>query len=95
MTKEYILDFLRTNKELLHEKYNVTKIGLFGSYAKGLETSDSDIDIAIVSHKKDFFIREDLREFLEASFHLKVDLGYVDSFREYYKKRIEGDIIYV
>lgn len=95
MTKEYILNFLKTNKQLLKEKYFVTKIGLFGSYAKGMQNSTSDIDIAIVSQKKDFFLREDLREFLEANFHIKVDLGYADSFREFYKKRIEADIIYV
>ena len=95
MTKEYILEFLRENRLYLKEKFGVTKIGLFGSYAKGLENKNSDIDIAIVSQKKDFFLREDLREFLEANFHLKVDLGYADSFREYYKKRIKEEIIYV
>ena len=94
MTKEYILDFLRQNKTLLEEKYYVTKIGLFGSYAKYLATETSDIDIAIVSNKKDFFLREELREFLEDHFKLKVDLGYIDSIREFYKKRIQSEIIY-
>ena len=95
MTKEYILDFLKAHKEEFKKKYHVDNIGLFGSYAKGLQHSNSDIDIAIVSQKKDFFLREDLREFLEAHFHIKVDVGYADSFREFYKKRIEDEIIYV
>ena len=54
MTKEYILNFLKTNKQLLNDKYNVTKIGLFGSYAKDMANENSDIDLAIVSTKKDF-----------------------------------------
>lgn len=95
MTKEYILNFLKTNKQLLNDKYNVTKIGLFGSYAKDLANENSDIDLAILSTKKDFFLREDLREFLESNFHLKVDIGYIDSFREYYKEKIEKELIYV
>ena len=95
MTKEYILNFLKTNKQLLNDKYSVTKIGLFGSYAKDMANENSDIDLAIVSTKKDFFLREDLREFLESNFHLKVDIGYIDSFREYYKEKIEKDLIYV
>ena len=95
MTKEYILNFLKTNKQLLNEKYSVTKIGLFGSYARGEENINSDIDLAIISTKKDFFLREDLREFLESKFNLKVDIGYIDSFREYYKEKIEKDLIYV
>ena len=95
MTKEYILNFLKTNKQLLNDKYNVTRICLFGSYAKDMANENSDIDLAIVSTKKDFFLREDLREFLESSFNLKVDIGYIDSFREYYKEKIEKDLIYV
>lgn len=95
MTKEYILNFLKTNKRLLNEKYNVTIIGLFGSYARNEANENSDIDIAITSTKKDFFLREDLREFLESSFHLKVDIGYIDSFREYYKEKIKKELIYV
>ena len=95
MTKEYILEFLRENKELLKENYNVTKIGLFGSYAKDSATETSDIDIAILASKKDFFIRDDLREFLESQFQLPVDIGYLDSFREFYKHKIQQEIIYV
>ena len=68
VTKEYILNFLKTNKKLLNDKYSVTKIGLFGSYAKDMANENSDIDLAIVSTKKDFFLREDLREFLESNF---------------------------
>ena len=33
----------------IKKKYNVTAIILFGSYAKGTENEDSDIDIAIIS----------------------------------------------
>lgn len=95
MTKEYILDFLKENKKLLEEKYNVTKIGLFGSYAKNNETPESDIDIAILTSKKDFFVRDDLREFLESNFHKSVDVGYIDSFREFYKDKISKEIVYV
>jgi len=95
VTKEYILNFLKTNKQLLNEKYNVTKIGLFGSYARDMANENSDVDIAIESTKKDFFLREDLREFLESNFNLKVDVGYLDSFREYYRKKIEKDLICV
>ena len=47
------------NKEILNsinefikeikKQYNITAIILFGSYAKGTENEDSDIDIAIIS----------------------------------------------
>lgn len=95
VTKEYILDFLKTHKKELLKTYALKKIGLFGSYAKNTADENSDIDIAILSNKKDFFLREDLREYLESKFNLPVDVGYVDSFRNYYKEKIEKEIIYV
>ena len=94
MTKTIILDFLRTHKDELHEKYGLIKIGLFGSYAKDMADEHSDIDLAIVTEKKDFFLREDLKDFLEKKFNLPVDIGYLDSFRDFYKKKIENEIIY-
>ncbi|MFA7091695.1 MAG: nucleotidyltransferase domain-containing protein [Arcobacteraceae bacterium] len=95
MTKEDILNFLRTHKQELQNTFSLTKIGLFGSYAKDMAHENSDIDIVIESNKKDFFLREDLKEYLESNFKLPVDVGYLDSIRTYYKNKIEKDIIYV
>lgn len=55
MTKEYILDFLSTRKQLLKTKFSVTK---FGSYATNTANKDSDIDLAIETTTKDFFLRD-------------------------------------
>jgi len=60
MTKEYILDFLTAHKQELQTNFAITKIGLFGSYAKDSADENSDIDIVIESQKKDFFLRDDL-----------------------------------
>lgn len=95
MHKEYILDFLKAHKQELENRFSLTKIGLFGSYAKDTATQSSDIDLVIQSTKKDFFLREDLREYLEKNLHVHVDVGYLDSIRTYYKNKIEKDIIYV
>jgi predicted nucleotidyltransferase len=94
MTKEDILTFLREHKDELHDKYAVTKIGLFGSYAKDMANEQSDIDLAITTNKKDFFLREDLREHLQNHFNVPVDIGYFDSFREFYKQKIAKEILY-
>jgi len=95
MTKEYIVDFLTSHKKELQNNFALTKIGLFGSYAQNCADENSDIDIIIDSKKKDFFLRDDLKEYLESHFKLPVDIGYVDSMRMYYKDKIQNDIIYV
>jgi len=94
MTKEDILSFLREHKDELHEKYAITQIGLFGSYAKDTADEQSDIDLAITTDKKDFFLRDDLREHLQKHFQKPVDIGYFDSFRAFYKQKIAQEIVY-
>ena len=41
ITKEEILDFLRQQKPLFEKEYQVSKIGLFGSYARGEQHADT------------------------------------------------------
>ena len=43
-----IVDSINKFIEEIKKQYNVTAIILFGSYAKGTENEDSDIDIAII-----------------------------------------------
>lgn len=94
MDKTVVLNFLRAHKDELALKYGVEKIGLFGSYAKDQQHDGSDIDLAILSNNKDFFVREDLRDFLEKNLGVPVDVGYIDSFRSYYREQIDKEIIY-
>jgi len=95
MTQKIILDFLKVHKEELQSEYGLTKIGLFGSYAKNSANQDSDIDLVIETEKHDFFIREDLKAYLESVFQTSVDIGYIDSIRQFYKNKIDKDILYV
>ena len=44
-----ILDTIKTYIEEVKKHYHIDAVILFGSYAKGLNTEDSDIDLAIIS----------------------------------------------
>ena len=44
-----IKEILRTERPYLAEKYGVTEIGVFGSYVRGEQEPESDIDILVVS----------------------------------------------
>jgi dTDP-4-amino-4,6-dideoxygalactose transaminase len=95
MTKNIILQVLTQHKDDIKKRFNINKIGLFGSYAKECANDESDIDIVITSNKKDFFLRDDLRVYLEKLLNKQVDIGYLDSFRSFYRAKIENEIIYV
>ena len=73
MTKANILDFLTTHKEVFFERYGVTKIGLFGSYARDEAKEKSDIDIFTEMPAK-FDLLVELQEELESQLHHKIDL---------------------
>ena len=93
MNKQIILDFLKKNKTLFKQKYNVTKIGLFGSFATNRQTENSDIDI-LVSMPSSFDNYYELKEVLESSLNHKVDLGLEKNVRDLLRKRINKEVIY-
>ena len=57
---ELIMEIVQRYVEKICENYKVYAIILFGSYAKGTEHEDSDIDIAIITDdiKNDIFDEE-------------------------------------
>ena len=66
-----ILQFLQMNKILFKERYNVVKIGIFGSYSREEQTENSDIDIIVEfgENTEDLFDKKyDLREYLKTAF---------------------------
>lgn len=94
INKQFILTFLKNNKQHLQDKYQVNKIGLFGSFARDEETNKSDIDI-LVDMPSSFDNYFNLKYFLEENFHRNVDLGKEKQMRLLIKKQILQDIIYV
>ena len=94
MTKETILNFLKTHKEELRVKYGVTNIGLFGSYARDEATPQSDIDI-VVDMPSSFSAFFGLKSYLEKHLQKNVDLGMEKKLRSFIKEHIQKEIIYV
>lgn len=74
MTKNDILEKLSQEKEYIQKTYEVDKIGLFGSYAKDMQTKDSDIDIYVEFKHKTFRNLAGLALFLEKLYNKKIDL---------------------
>ncbi|MFH1832421.1 MAG: nucleotidyltransferase family protein [bacterium] len=95
VNKTTILQFLREHKDVLEKNFGVTKIALFGSFARGQETENSDIDLLIDMKEHDFDKRYDLKEFLEEAFGRTVDVGYFDSVRKFIMRQILKEIVYV
>ncbi len=48
---EEIKEILKKQKPAIRERYNVTKIGIFGSYVRGEQKKKSDVDILVEFEK--------------------------------------------
>ena len=47
MKKEQIIKLLQQKKQTLAKEYGIKSLGLFGSYSKGKQNKNSDIDILV------------------------------------------------
>lgn len=80
----------------LYQREGITYLGLFGSAARGEETSKSDIDLLIhFDAIKSFFELADIQYDLENMLGRKVDLVFKDSIKAQLKPFIEQDLITV
>jgi predicted nucleotidyltransferase len=96
LTREDVLQILRDNKERFAEKYGVTKLGLFGSFARNEATEESDVDVCVELDEVTFDIMLDLREEIMEKTSRPVDLIQVrNRMNNLLKKRIERDAVYV
>lgn len=85
-----IKEILIQNKLRLTEKYGISFMAIFGSYGRGQQTENSDIDI-LVDFKRPIGIEFiDLANELEKLLKTKVDLVSKNGVRPQYLKDIEN-----
>jgi len=74
LTKEMAVKVLQEQRPYLAAEFGVTRIGLFGSYAKGNAGDASDIDIVVEFERPIGFRFVDLVDYLENTLGCKVDI---------------------
>lgn len=87
---------LKNSKTLLHEQYGVETIGIFGSYVRGEQKSNSDVDILVefkepIGLLKFVALKHQLRELIGRD----VDLVMKTALKPGIGKRILKEVIYV
>jgi uncharacterized protein len=100
MTKNTIINYLKSIKNELHEKYGIISLGLYGSYARDEATEKSDIDIFYERDKNiqlhsglEFMnLDEKLAKDLEVK---KVDFVALEFMNPIIKHYAQKDFIYV
>ncbi len=87
---------IQKHKKELEERFGLREIGIFGSYVRGNQLQDSDIDILVAIERPMGFIK-----FIKLENHLsqilgtKVDLVTKKALKPYIGRRILQEVHYV
>jgi uncharacterized protein len=83
-------------KPVLRERFKVEKIGIFGSYVRGGQKKNSDLDVLVeFSETPSLFEFVELEDFLSQKLGLKVDLVLKDALKPRIKDRILSQVVYI
>ena len=93
-TQQTILAALEAQSDALR-RLGARRIGLFGSYRRGTQTVESDIDLLIVLEKPSFDSLMAIRLLLEDHFGRRVDLVLESGLKPHLRNGILGEVAYV
>lgn len=90
------LALLRQHEPIIKKRFGVAKIGIFGTFVRGEERSDSDVDVLVTFKKgqKTFDHYMDCKFYLEDLFGRKVDLVMKGAIKKRLKEYILGEVVY-
>jgi predicted nucleotidyltransferase len=91
-----IKKIIRDHKALLRDRYNINRIGVFGSYTRGDTHSGSDVDVLVEFSEPISLIQlVSLENYLTDIVGLKVDVVPKDDIRKELKDTILKDAVFV
>jgi hypothetical protein len=90
------LSLLKQHELEIRERFGVERIGIFGSFVRGEEKQESDVDILVEFREgeKTFDNYMDLKFYLEDLFGRKVDLVMKDAIKRRLREPILSEVIY-
>jgi predicted nucleotidyltransferase len=90
-----IFEILKKHKSELVDKYGLSQLAIFGSYARRQQRENSDVDILVEFNRPIGLEFIDLAEELEQILQIKVDLVSKKGIKKKYFKSIETELAYV
>lgn len=93
-SREEVFTTLRRLKGELAARFSVSRIGIFGSVARGEQTEASDIDILVeFSRPVGFFTFLELEEYLSVTLGAPVDLVTPDALKPVIRDRVAAEVM--
>ncbi|MFD1258458.1 nucleotidyltransferase family protein [Mucilaginibacter terrae] len=95
LTNVEVENKLRHIKPDIVDRFKVSRIGYFGSYAKGVQNNDSDLDIIVEFSQPVGWSFFTLEKYLEQTLGIKVDLVTEGALKERIKDSILNQVKYI
>jgi len=89
-----VIEILRRHEREIKERYGVRRIGVFGSYVRGDQKKESDIDILVEFEEPTFDNFMNLSLYLERLFGRKVDLVTIKGLSPYISSIVEREVVW-
>ena len=88
------IEILRDHEQEIKSRFAVRRIGLFGSFVRGEETKESDIDILVEFEDPTFRNFMNLAFFLEDIFSRRVDLLTPEGISHRIRPYVENEVVW-
>ena len=96
MTRQEILQALKSFKQAKQYEYQIMRIGIFGSAARDDMHESSDVDVVVELGVPDLLILVGIKQDLEEILSRPVDIvRYRDQMNAFLRDRIEREAVYV
>ena len=90
------MNILQRFKQEYGSEYGIMRIGIFGSFVRGEQTAESDIDVLVEAPVLSLLSLINIKNQLEEMFGISVDVVRKTEYMPLrFKERIEKEVIYV
>ena len=97
MTRQDIFTFISENRDYLRSHFHIDTIGIFGSFARGDQSEESDIDFLIEFEENTqnlYELKAELRSYLSSHLRRRVDLAHPKYLKPFVRDEILGEAVY-
>ncbi len=90
------IEIIRVHLAVVKKRFEVKKIGVFGSHSRADETDASDVDVLVGFEKPvDIFTFLELKEYLEIVLKRKVDLVTEKALKPMIRDRVLSEVSFL